>query len=136
MRFLSSGFIHQSTPVYFTTFVLNSDSNSLSYLNSKFVLRYGPLRGSKRPSTKSPSTKGPSTKRPSMKHSSTKCPSTHITSFSAKHPTYKTSIDTKRPWIQNIFLYKTSNLQNVQPTKRPQIQNVHGYKTSFSTKRP
>jgi hypothetical protein len=36
---------------------------------------------------------------------------------------YKTSMDTKRP-----------PLQNVQSAKRPETQNVHGYKTSFSTK--
>ncbi len=68
------------------------------------------------------STKRPSTKRPST-----------------KRPFYKTSIDTKRPWIQNVLLYKTSNLQNVHryktsmDTKRPSLQNVHRYKTSFTS---
>jgi hypothetical protein len=44
MRFLSSGFIYQSTP-FGPLFFSNSVSNSLSYLNSKFELRYGPLPG-------------------------------------------------------------------------------------------
>jgi hypothetical protein len=60
----------------------------------------------------------------------------HITSFCTKRPFYKTSIDTKCPWIQNVLLYKMSNLQNVQHTKCPQIQNVLLYKTSIHTKRP
>ncbi len=59
--------------------------------------------------------------------------SIHKTSFSTKRPFYKTSIDTKRPPIQNVLLYKMSNLQNVHrnktsmDTKRPSLQNVHRY---------
>jgi hypothetical protein len=49
----------------------------------------------------------------------------HIMSFSTKRPFDKTFIDTKHPWIQNVLLCKTSNLQN-----------VHRYKTSMATKRP
>ncbi len=49
MRFLSSGFSQQSIPFWpvftFLHFFSNSVSNSTSYSNSKFVLRYGPLGG-------------------------------------------------------------------------------------------
>ncbi len=38
---------------------------------------------------------------------------------------------TKRPWIQNILVYKTSRPQNVLPSKRPHLQNVLAFKTSF-----
>jgi hypothetical protein len=34
-------------PVAFATFSSNSVSNSLGYSNSKFILRYGPLPGTK-----------------------------------------------------------------------------------------
>ncbi len=48
MTFLSSGYSSIdpiSAPVYFTNFFSNFVSNLPSYLNSKFVLRYGPLGG-------------------------------------------------------------------------------------------
>jgi hypothetical protein len=38
---------------------------------------------------------------------------------------------TKRPWIQNVLVYKTSRPQNVLPSKRPDLQNVLAFKTSF-----
>ncbi len=41
-----------------------------------------------------------------------------------KCPAYKTSMDTKRPWIQNVLLYKTSF-----------PQNIIAYKMSLPTKR-
>jgi hypothetical protein len=47
MRFSSSCFFHQSTPfwlLFHLPHFLNFVSNSSSYLNSKFVLRYGSMR--------------------------------------------------------------------------------------------
>jgi hypothetical protein len=58
----------------------------------------------------------------------------HITSFSTKHPFYKTSINTKRPWIQNVLLFKTStDTKRPWIQKRPFLQNVHRFKTSFTS---